>query len=433
MIKEILKNIIPSMLATLFTGFYVIVDGFFIGQKVGSIGLAAINVAWPIAAFIQALGIALGMASGIYISYYRSKNKHDSISNILTNTLFLLIIFTLLILSTFFYRDHLLKLIGANEETMEMASNYIKVYILASVIEIIGCAIIPIMRNFGHYKSAALLLLIATAVNFLGDYILIFLLDYGLVGAAIASVLGQASVLIIGIIILIKYKDINFSKKLDSKLLLGLFLKGIAPFILTFSASFLIIIYNLFCLKYGGNDAIASYTVVAYIIYVAQYISIGISDGIQPLLTYHYGLNDNKVKSYFYKTLSILLGLLIVLTVIFVFMDKAMAYLYNINGNAKDIYETSYYYFIFSFIPIGLIRIYAARFYSTNKNIKADIIVLLEPVITPFILLIFTSFLGLKGIWIAYLIIEILLGISSIIITKIPIKELKLSEISIEK
>ena len=71
--------------------------------------------------------------------------------------------------------------------------------------------------------------------------------------------------------------------------------------------------------------------------------------------------------------------------------------------------------------------------HSTNKNIKADIIVLLEPLITPFMLLIFTSFLGLNGILISYLIIEILLGISSIIITKIPIKELKLSEISIEE
>lgn len=433
MYKEILKNIIPSMFATLFTGFYVIVDGFFIGQKVGGIGLAAINIAWPIAAFIQALGLALGMASGIYISYYRAKNKDDKTSKVLTNTLVMLLIFTLIVLSVYFYRDYLLTLIGANEETLEMASNYIKVYILGGIIEIIGCAIIPILRNFGHYKSAALLLLIATAINFLGDYILIFLLDYGLVGAALASVLGQLSVLIVGIIILIKYKHLKFAKKIDKNLILGLFLKGIAPFILTFSASFLIIIYNLFCLKYGGNDAVAAYTVVAYIIYVAQYISIGISDGIQPVLTYHYSLNDGKVKSYFYKTLIILIGILATLNIIFIFMDNTMADLYNIYDNARNIYLSSYYYFIFTFIPLGLIRIYAARFYSTDKNIKADIIVLLEPLLTPFVLLIFTSFMGLNGIWLSYLLIEIILGISSIIITKIPIKEIKISEISVEE
>ena len=433
MYKEILKNIIPSMFATLFTGFYVIVDGFFIGQKVGGIGLAAINIAWPIAAFIQALGLALGMASGIYISYYRAKNKDDKASKVLTNTLVMLLIFTLIVLSVYFYRDYLLTLIGANEETLEMASNYIKVYILSGIIEIIGCAIVPILRNFGHYKSAALLLLIATAINFLGDYILIFLFDYGLVGAALASVLGQLSVLIVGIIILIKYKHLKFAKKIDKNLILGLFLKGIAPFILTFSASFLIIIYNLFCLKYGGNDAVAAYTVVAYIIYVAQYISIGISDGIQPVLTYHYSLNDGKVKSYFYKTLIILIGILATLNIIFIFMDNTMADLYNIYDNARNIYLSSYYYFIFTFIPLGLIRIYAARFYSTDKTIKADIIVLLEPLLTPFVLLIFTSFMGLNGIWLSYLLIEIILGISSIIITKIPIKEIKISEISVEE
>ena len=432
MTKEILKNIIPSMLATLFTGFYVIVDGLFIGQSVGGIGLAAINVAWPIAAFIQALGVAIGTACGIYISYYRSKNDNKKIEVVMANSLIILLIYILLMMSLFFYKEELLRLIGANSETMAMATDYIKVYILASSIQIIGCATIPVLRNFGYYKTAAILLFIATLFNFLGDYIFIMVLNHGIMGAAIASVISQAVVMIVGVIILIKNKCIKLNFKIRFKYLLGLFLNGIAPFILTFSASFLIIIYNLFCLKYGGNDAVAAYTVVAYIIYTAQYISIGISDGLQPLLTYHYGLNDGKVNKYFYKTLMILVGLLGLLTLMFSFMRMPFANLFNVQDEARNIYSDSYFYFIFSFIPIGLIRIYAARFYSTNLNVKADIIVLIEPIITPIILFLFTMWIGINGIWLSYLIIQIALGLISILIAKIPIKELNFSKIDIE-
>ena len=428
MTKEILKNIIPSMIATLFTGFYVIVDGLFIGQKIGDLGLAAINVAWPIAAFIQALGIATGTACGIYISYFRSKNEYDKIKVVLTNTILLLLIYTLVLGSLYFYRDHLLKLIGANEETLEMASDYIKVYIIAAIVQVFACATVPIMRNFGHYKAAAFIIFSSTLINFLGDYLLIMRFDYGLAGAAIASVISQVATLIVGIIILLKYKDLKFKLKITKKYLLGLFLKGIAPFILTFSASFLIIIYNLFCLKYGGNDAVSAYTVVAYIIYAAQYISIGISDGLQPLLTYHYGLNDGKVKGYFYRTLIILSSLLLILNIIFIFLSDSFADVFNLHNNARLYYKDSYFYFIFSFIPVGITRIYSARFYSTNLNIKADILVLIEPIITPIMLAITTSALLLDGVWVSFLAIQLFLALSAIVITKIPIKELNFSK-----
>ncbi len=422
MIKEILKAIIPTSITTLFTGIYIIIDGLFIGQKMGELGLAAINIAWPIAAFIQSLGVALGTASGIFISYYRGKNDQEKIKKILTNSIFVLLFFTLISMSIIFYKENLLILIGGSEDTLPLAKEYITMIIYSSIIEIASGMIVGIMRNFTHYKSTAIILLTSTLVNFLLDYLFIIVLPLNLFGAALASIISQIVTIISSLIILIIYKNLKFSKSFDIKLIFKILLKGIAPFILTYSASFIIILYNLFCYNHGGNEAVAAYTVVAYIVYVAQYISIGISDGIQPILTYHYSINDKNLNKYFYKTLAILVSLLLILSLIFNFIPRPLANLFNVNGKAKDYFIESFYYFVWAFIFIGTVRIYASRFYSTNEEAKANIIVLIEPIITPIFLFILTIFLNTKGIWLSFLIIQIILAISSIIISRFNIK-----------
>ncbi len=430
MYKDILKNILPSMIATLFTGLYVVVDGFFIGNKMGELGLAAINIAWPITAIIIAFGVSLGTSSGIFISYYRAKGEEEKIKKCLTNTLILGIFFVLFSFTFLFYIEPLLRLIGATDETMNYAKSYIQVIIYGSFFELFGAMLIPIMRNFSHVKSAALILIITTGFNFLGDYLFIYKFELELYGAAIASVLGQALAFILCLIVLIYNKNLKLSKELDFKYMLKLILKAIAPFILNYSASFIIIIYNLFALKNGGNDAVAAYTVFAYIVYIPQYIAIGVSDGVQPLLTYHYGLKDNKIKAYFYNTLWILFLLLGILSIIFTFLKNPVAAIFNLNDpKAKEIYDAGYVYFISSFVFIGIIRIFAARYYSTDLSNKANLVVIIEPIITPLVLLLLTYFIGVLGVWVGFLIIQITLSLLSILFLKMPIKEFSIGKL----
>lgn len=430
MLKEICKNIFPAIFSTLFTGFYVIVDGFFIGQKSGELGLAAINIAWPIAAMIQSFGTAIGVASGIFISFYRAKGEEEKIKKVLFNTLILIIILELISLSILIYKRPLLFLLGATNETIELANDYIMVYVIGSILEIMGCLMVPLSRNFGHFRIAAIGLIIATAVNFVLDYLLIYLADLELVGASLASVFAEGLVATILLTFLILKRKIKFKFEVDKKVLLTIFLKSLAPFILAYSASLLIVVYNRFALAYGSNEAVAAYTVVAYVVFIPQYIAIGVSDGIQPVLTYHYGLKDKNLNKYFYYTFLILEILLSLTTLPFLFLKENMADMFNIDGLARTIYYNSYYYFVASFLFIGVIRIYAARFYSIEQSTKADLIVLLEPVITPIILLILTKIMGIDGIWLGFLVIQILLALLSFLITKVRIKQL--AQIQIE-
>lgn len=426
MIKQILKHIVPSLLATLFTGLYVIIDGLFIGQKLGPIGLAAINIAWPVASVIQATGVAIGMASGIMITTKRAMNKEEEIPQIFNRTFVAFLVMILIIVSIYFYHKPLLYLLGANSETIAFASTYLKYYLFLSVFEIGGCMIIPILRNFEYHKSSAMLLIIATIINAVGDYVLIYVFNLELAGAAMASVIAEGFVFIGGLIILIRNKNLKIAKKINIKETFKLLYLGIAPFILTFSSSFIIIFYNLFCVKYGGNLAVAAYTVVAYIIYVPQCIAQGTSDGLQPMLTYSYNKEEEKVRPYFLKTLLMLSILLIFLIGIFYLAKNPLASLFNINNSdAFMIYNNSYWFFIGSFIFIGISRLYISMFYATYHTLTANLMVLLEPILTPICLFLFSTIfkLELLGIWFSFLMIQIIVALICNLISFISYKK----------
>lgn len=87
MLRRFIGAVLPSMLAFAFSGLYTIVDGFFIGRNIGDIGLAAVNIAYPLAALVQAVGTGIGMGGAVWISLYRGKGDREREEECLGNTL----------------------------------------------------------------------------------------------------------------------------------------------------------------------------------------------------------------------------------------------------------------------------------------------------------------------------------------------------------
>ncbi len=426
MLKRILKYVIPSVLTSIFTGLFVIVDGFFVGHKVGDLGLAALNVAWPLTALLQSLGIAIGTASGVYLSIYSGQKDEKMHKKALSSALYLLIFFSLILLLLLIFIDPLLELFGGTAETIPLAHDYIKVIIFASGIEVFGCGLVPLIRNLGYVKIASFALILATAFNFVGDYLFIYVFDMGLKGAALSSILGQLIATIISVGLLFKIKKLSFTK-LDFNLILKIIKSSIAPFILIFSASILIIFNNRVSLLYGGNDGVAAYTVLCYILYLAQYGGQGVADGVQPIMSEYYGKKDDEGLSKCIKlSFIVMLVFLGSITLITFFMKEAFASIFNTTGNTFKLYSDGYYYIIAGFILIGVIRLVCCIHYATNKDLFANILVVLEPfIITPILLLILPRFFGINGVWYTYLLCQILLAIISVLILYITLKKIK--------
>lgn len=423
MLNRILKYVIPSVLTSIFTGLFVIVDGFFVGHKVGDLGLAALNVAWPLTALLQTLGIAIGTSAGVYMSIYNGQKDEKMHRIVMSVALYLLLFFSIISLSILIFVNPLLKLFGGTKETIPLAYDYIKIIIFGSLIEVFGCGLVPIIRNLGYVKIASFSLVLATAFNFIGDYLFIYVFDLGLEGAALSSILGQLFACIISVILLIKIKKIYF-KDFNIKTALKILKSSVAPFILIFSASILIIFNNRVSLKYGGNDGVAAYTILCYILYLAQYGAQGVSDGVQPIMSEYYGKKDKKSLMKCIKLSFIVMVVFLgTITIITLFMKTAFAKIFNATGNTYQIYSDGYYYIIAGFLFIGVIRLICCIHYATNKDFLANVLVVLEPfVITPLGLLIFPRIFKMNGVWYTYLSCQILLALISLGISYTTLK-----------
>ena len=413
-IKSFKNYLIPSLVATVFLATYVIFDGIFIGVKLSDLGLSAINIGWPVVAIIHSMGIGLGISAGIYISRKNGEGKFDEANKAkLTSIIILLalgIIFTTLI---YFLKKPLIYLFGADDQVYPYADEYLTTYILfGGILFTIGPALIPLLKNSGKSKMAMIASISSVVINFTLDYVFIILLDMGLKGAALASILGQLSCVIIALFSYYKEFDgVSLNKQFIKRFFIG----GIAPYVLNFSYDIILIITNRVCGYFNGNEAIATYALLTYALYVVNAICQGVGDGIQPLFSYYSGKNDNKmVKKLFIKSIIVSFIINSIFITLFIIFRYEIAKLFNLSDTGLNIFKYASIFYGISFFMISISKVIAAYFYSINKNLYANIMTIIEPfILTPICYLLCIPF-GIDAIWWSYLIIQSVLLVLSI-------------------
>jgi len=415
-IKSYKAYLIPSLIATVFLATYVIFDGIFIGYKLSDLGLSAINIGWPVVAIIHSLGIALGISAGIYIS---NKNGIGDINQAnkakLTSVILLLILGTILSILIFIFKKPLLYLFGANDEVYDYANEYLTYYILFGGIPfVLGPALISLLKNSGKTKIAMISSISAVVLNFILDYLLIIVFDLGLKGAALASVIGQISSVLICLLAYYKeFVGVSFNKYFIKRFFIG----AIAPYILNFSYDIILVITNNMCKYYIGNEAIATYALLTYVLYVVNAICQGIGDGIQPLFSYYRGKNDKiTTKKLLKKSLIISFIINSIIIILFYIFRYQLANLFNLSKESTDIFIYAAPFYSLAFFMISISRVIISYFYSISKDLYANILTILEPfILTPLLYLLCIPF-GFNALWWSYLIIQGLLLIISILL-----------------
>ncbi|MEA5003631.1 MAG: MATE family efflux transporter, partial [Christensenella sp.] len=268
--KQFWKYILPSMLTMFLSGFYAIVDGFFVGQAVGDIGLAAISIAWPIASFLLATGTGIGVGGSVVMSTRYGKKDIPGSQRAFGNTFFVLLIASALmtVLFSLLYVP-ILELLGARGELLATAGEYAQIVAAGSVFQILGTGIAPLLRNKGKTIQAMAAMVSGLITNIILDAVFVMVLGWGIRGAAIATVIAQALVAAVGFLLLYRKKEnriplgmLKPEKKTVSKLLKI----GLSPFGMTFAPSIVIILANLQCLTYGVTVAVAAYSVLMYVV-----------------------------------------------------------------------------------------------------------------------------------------------------------------------
>lgn len=191
-IKMFLKYVIPLMVAYTLSGAYWIIDGFFVGNSVEDLGLSAINIAWPIVSVIHALGIGIGMGGAIHYTINKTEGNLDKANNFMSGTLWMLIISG--IIATVFtlkFSDRILTLLGARDTLLSLSKDYISVIALGAIVQVFSLRLDPFIRNYGSTFYSMFSTVIEVITNIILDYLLVWVLDGGLRGAALATVAGN--------------------------------------------------------------------------------------------------------------------------------------------------------------------------------------------------------------------------------------------------
>ena len=260
--KLLMKFSIPCIISLLVSSLYNIVDQIFIGQGVGFLGNAATNIVFPLTVIACAFALLVGDGAAANLSLCLGKNDKKSaskgIGNAITITLILSIIFLIIGLV---FQEGLLKLFGVTEAAYDYAKGYMFYIVLGLPFYMVTCALNSMIRADGSPRYAMASMVVGAIVNIILDPIAIFVLNWGVEGAAIATIIGQAISGIVSLYYLKKFKSIKLTKeslKLSFKTSKNVVALGISSFITQISITVVIIILNQLLVKYGAQSKYGS-------------------------------------------------------------------------------------------------------------------------------------------------------------------------------
>lgn len=301
--KLMCKFSIPCIMSLLVSSLYNIVDQIFIGRGVGYLGNGATNVVFPITIIALAIALFIGDGCAAYLSICQGKkdaeSAHKSVGNAIVIIVGVSIVLTLLFA---FGRDTILLAFGATENNITYAEEYFMYIVIGIPFYMFGNAMNSIIRADGNPQFAMFTTLIGCAINVILDPIAIFVLHWGMMGAALATITGQIVTAIAAIIYLTKTKSFKLEKSsfiLKWSLLKYILPLGISSFLTQFSIVIIMAAMNNTLVKYGARSEYGAdipLTVVGIIMKVFQIvisIVVGIAAGSQPIVGYNYGAGLN--------------------------------------------------------------------------------------------------------------------------------------------
>lgn len=149
-VRDFCSYVIPSVLAFALSGVYTIVDGFFIGQKLGDIGLASITLGYPVSALVGAIGTGIGLSGAIRFTILNAQGEDRKRQECFSGTtLLMLLIGALLMAILFIFAWSILRLLGAQGETLTFSVEYARIIALGAVFQLLATGFIPFIRNMG--------------------------------------------------------------------------------------------------------------------------------------------------------------------------------------------------------------------------------------------------------------------------------------------
>lgn len=411
--KKLFRFVLPSIIMMICTSIYSVIDGLFISNFVGYTPFAAINVIWPFIMILGGTGFMIGTGGSALVAKTLGEGDTDKANRYFTILIvFTVILGTVLTAVGMTFTRPIARLLGANEELIDHAEIYGRTVIGFVVFFMLQNVFQSFLAAAGKPRIGLLVTVIAGLTNAFFDWLFIAVLKFELVGAGVATGLGQ---IVGGIVPLIYFcrKNGSLLRLKRTKLELSPILKscanGSSELLTNVASSIVGIIYNLQLMAYKGKNGVSAYGVLMYTQLVFLAIEIGYSIGSAPIISYNYGAkNTDELKNVFKKSMIILNVSGICLSALAQALAVPMAKIFV--RNDPDLFNLTVHAFrLFSFgFAFSGITIFASGFFTAlNNGLISAILSFARSIvfqITP--VLVLPLLLGVDGIWYSFLTTE---------------------------
>ncbi|WP_445476293.1 MATE family efflux transporter [Methanococcoides methylutens] len=403
------KFALPAVFGFIISGVQITIDGYFIGNGVGTLGLTSVTLVYPLLIAMVATALLIGTGGASLVAIELGKGNRERAHRIASDMLPLMVVVgTFFAILGIFFTEPLLRMVGANGTVFDMANDYLRIMFIGSIGLVTGIGLDSLVRNDGRPSFAMKVMVASAVINIVLDYLFVMRWEMGMQGAAVATVIAfVASAVVFTAYFFSGYANLrlHFSDiSPDLKIIAGILKTGFPAFVMQISLAVLVLSYNYMLLKYGSEVAVSSYGVIEYSFAIFYMIFEGISAGVQPIIGFNYGA---KLYSRVYSAIRVamLSCFLVGLSgfVLLYMFPETIIQLFN--RNDPELLVTAVEgmrIFIFGIIVEGIIVCVAVYFQSVNK-IKPSLFIHFGKIFIFIIPLLFIlpKQYGLTGVWMA--------------------------------
>lgn len=343
--KAIWHMAIPMMLGMSINIIYNITDTFFIGRLNDTAALAAISLLLPFTTILMAIGNLFGTGGSTLFSRLLGSENTDRTKQCSATTLWLSFLFGLLTaIISIIFSNYIIRLLGADSNTFAYVKQYLIFYGMGAPFIIANFTLEQLIRGDGKSVESMIGMMISIGANIILDPILMFGLQLGIRGAAIATVIGNAFAVIYYIVCIQRADNQLYALpkyfRLEKQMLKEIFLVGLSAMLLDILLIVSSLMFNYYALKYG-DYVLAGFGISQKLVQIVDLIGMGLYMGVIPLIAVAYGArNELRMKEIIKKTA---LYLALVITCLFAILFTCRNFIVHCFSNDSDVIRIGAY------------------------------------------------------------------------------------------
>lgn len=404
-IKNMLFFTIPTMIRMIFVSMYTIVDGIIVSNFVGSLGLSAINIVYPVLNIAMAMAFMLAAGSNAIIGKKLGEGKTHEANSFMSLTVILNISIIILFTAVFLcFDEQVYRMLGSDDELLPYCVEYGTILVIGGPVWVMQVLFQSYLVTADRPKLGLGLSIGAGVLNIVLDIILVGVLDFGIAGAAVASVAGMVIGGLVPLAVFFNKKNlIHFEKPVwKGREVLKAMGNGSSEMVSNLASAVTTALFNLQMMALIGEKGVAAISAILYLQFIFVAIFFGFVSGISPVISYNYGAdNKENIKKLFNISVKIVVVFSVFMFLIAEVLNRALGMIFA----SQDTVLLELMVYGFKIIAISVlftgINVFASGFFTAlnNGKVSALISMLRTFVLEAGALILLPELFGIDGVW----------------------------------